>query len=160
MNGIFASIVGLLQQELDLHQELLELARQEQRDLVSGSVQDLAKVVQEQEERIYKIRSLESARLELVEMLARKHGLKPEELTLSRLASLADEETANRFSRLQRAMVQVLQELSVISKANALLAQQALGYTRTLLEILSKEEGAYDPQGKGTRRSILVDREA
>jgi len=141
MNDPFEAVVGLLDEEIELHRRLLELARAEQRALVRGDAEAVGRLVAEQERLSAEIRSLERARMQLLELLAEWEGRSVNDLTLGDLARLSPPEVARRFEHQRAVLAQLLQELADVNRANALLISSHLQYVRTVVSLLT---GAHD----------------
>ncbi|MCS7173168.1 MAG: flagellar protein FlgN [Armatimonadetes bacterium] len=141
MNDPFETVVGLLDEEIEAHRRLLDLARAEQRALVRGDAEAVGRLVAEQERVVAEIRALERARVQLLELVADREGRSVRELTLAELARLSRPEVARRFEHQRTVLAQLVRELADVNKANALLISSHLQYVRTVVSLLT---GAHD----------------
>lgn len=149
MQDAFESVVGLLQEEVEAHRHLLELAREEQRALVRGDVAELQRVVAAQEEVVGQVRGLERARMQLLELLAERVERPVERLSLRELVAACPPDVGQRLEEQREQLVGVLQELADVNKANALLVRAHLEYVQHLAALLGQA-------ADGT--SLVVDR--
>ncbi len=134
----FESVVGLLQEEAEAHRRLLELAREEQRALVRGDVAELQRVVAAQEEVVGHVRSLERARMQLLELVAERVGRPVEGLSLRELVAACPPDVGRRLNEQREQLVAVLRELADVNKANALLVRAHLEYVQHLASLLAR----------------------
>lgn len=161
MTDPFDGVIGLLDEELDLHRRLLELAKDEQRAIVRGAAGDLSAIVGRQEALIDKIRAVERARRELVQLVADREGCDPDDLPISRLIVRARPEVAARLERQREALSSVLQDLADLNKANALLLHDHIAYLRAMVDMVTRAAGGatYGGDGRdGLPSSLLLDR--
>lgn len=149
MQDAFESVVGLLQEEVEAHRRLLELAREEQRALVRGDIAELQRVVAAQEEVVGQVRGLERARMQLLELLAERVERPVEHLSLRELVAACPPDVGQRLEEQREQLVGVLQELADVNKANALLVRAHLEYVQHLAALLGQA-------ADGT--SLVVDR--
>lgn len=138
MTDPFESVVGLLQEETEAHERLLELAREEQRALVRGDVQALQRVVAEQERVVGQVRGLERARMQLLELVAERTGRPVQQLSLRELVAESSPDVGRRLEAQREKLVGVLQELADVNKANALLVAAHLQYVRDLVGLVTR----------------------
>lgn len=150
MTDPFESVVGLLQEEADLHRRLLELAREEQRALVRGDVDGLQRLVAEQERLVGQVRVLERARRQLLELVAERLRRPVDELTLRELVRLSPPDVGRRLAELREVLTRLLQELADVNKANALLVRSHLEHVQTVVSLLAGAAGG--------PTSLVVDR--
>ncbi len=137
MTNPFESVVGLLQEEADLHRRLLGLAREEQRALVRGDVEGLQKIVAEQERLVGQVRALEQARRQLLDLVAERVGRQVEELTLRELVYLSPPDVGRRLAEQREVLTGLLQQLADVNKANALLIRSHLEQIQTVISLLA-----------------------
>ncbi len=150
MTDPFESVVGLLQEEADLHGRLLELAREEQRALVRGDVAGLQRLVAEQEKLVGQVRVLEQARRQLLELVAQRAGCPVDRLTLQELVQLSPPDVGRRLAEQREILTQRLRELADVNKANALLIRSHLEHVQAVISLVTRAAG-----GGG---SLAVDR--
>jgi len=141
MTDPFESVVGLLQEEADLHRRLLELAREEQRALVRGDVDGLQRLLAEQERLVGHVRALERARRQLLELVAERLRRPVDELTLRELVRLSPPDVGQRLAEQREVLTRLLQELADVNKANALLVRSHLEHVQTVVSLLAGAAG-------------------
>ncbi len=141
MTDPFESVVGLLQEEAEAHRHLLDLAREEQRALVRGDVDGLRRTVSEQERVVSRVRDLERARRQLLELVAERVGRPVEALTLRELVPLSPPDVGRRLAEQRELLTQLLRELADVNKANALLIRSHLEHVQALVSVLAGAAG-------------------
>ncbi len=141
MTDPFESVVGLLQEEADLHGRLLELAREEQRALVRGDVVELQRLVAEQEKLVGQVRVLEQARRQLLELVAQRAGCPVDRLTLRELVQLSPPDVGRRLAEQREILTQRLRELADVNKANALLIRSHLEHVQAVISLVTRAAG-------------------
>lgn len=157
----FEGVVGLLDEELDLHRRLLALAREAQRAIVRGVASDLSEIVRRQEATVGEIRAVEQARQGLVQLVAEREGCDPGDLPLSRLIVKAEPGVAVRLERQREALLSVLQEMADVNSANALLLRDYITYLRTMVDMVTQAADRATYGGncrEGQAFSLLLDR--
>lgn len=147
---------GLLEHETKLYAELLDLARQKRDTLINGQLGDLERLLISEQEILKEIATIEEDRYALQCDIARAWGKNPTEMTVSRLAEMADPAIGSRLKENQKKLVRLIHELSTVNQCNSELIQQSLAYINFAMETLAAglDNGAATYSGAGTRRRI------
>lgn len=157
----FESVVGLLDEEIDLHRRLLGLVKEEQGAIMRGAAADLSDVVGRQEALVVEIRAIEQARRGLIRLVADREGCEPDALPLSELIVRAKPEVAVRLERQREVLSSVLRELADLNEANALLLRDHAAYLRAMVDLVARATAGVTHGKNGCDchpPSLLVDR--
>ncbi|MGE5587932.1 MAG: flagellar protein FlgN [Clostridia bacterium] len=125
-------ILGLLEEEVALHRDLLDLSRREQGFLVSFDTDALTATLRDVEAVVTKIRALMDARLALISEVARNMGMSSDlgrdGAACEEIMSSAGEECAERYRSIVHQLAPILEEHAVINSGNLALIGNILDY--------------------------------
>ncbi len=150
------NLVALLTEMLDLYKALLTISRQKREILIAGNAPKLETVTKQEETIILEIGKAEAKRTALVRDLADVYGVKPGELTMSKLKELADASTARQVENIGKDLEAVMAELTPLNETNTRLIEQALNYVNYSINILARNTTGptYVPQGQPPERNV------
>lgn len=138
---LFRDLYGLLSTQFKWYKVLLNLVKDEREAIVNDNVEELIIITEEQEDIISTIKSLEDERKSLI----RKFALQPninlsdDELTLKRIAELANMPYSSRFIKLRRRMKELLIEIRKINERNLQIVERSMDTFNTTIELLLSE---------------------
>ncbi len=151
----------VLEQQLGLYNQLLNLAKSKQPILVKGKIEDLDKVVKQEEVIIFQVGRLEEKRNAIQQALANHFALSAENMTAQELQKHIDQDGATRLRGIFEQLVKVISELEKINETNTGLIQNSLDFVNFYLNLLTSTDStpSYDEQDKnsGNRSSRLFD---
>jgi flagellar biosynthesis/type III secretory pathway chaperone len=148
-------LIEIINAEIRAFHRLLELLEQEQRAIVADDLEGIEASVAEQQEVAVEAHRLEERRLRVVEELAGRLDLEPDNLSLGRLVEVVGGAHGEELARMRERMLELNRQIRATSDNNAFLIRQSLRYTERCLDILTGQDAAPGVYGKfgRTRRS-------
>ncbi len=143
-------LVGLLNEEKALYQELASVSRRKKKLILSGEIGDLAPLVKTEEEMVDRLTAFEKERVSLSETLADQLGMPPEKFTLKLLAeNMREPERRDAILRLRENLFTMV---SVQARNNDIvkeLLRQKKEYADAMLSLLQTQSfgTTYDSRG-------------
>lgn len=138
MNDKWQQLTTLLTDTLHVYQALLDLSRRKHDILVAANAKELEVITGQEEKLILQAGKLEGLRQSVLRELAAALNMRVEDLTLTRLIELADDNTAPQLTKLQADFADLTGELAQANDLNARLLQQALTYINYNVNILTQ----------------------
>jgi len=133
------SLIGVLKEERDSYKNLLKIAQEEQKIIVSGTLNDLEVIVAAIEKLLVICGELERKRLGIFNVLVRDKNLEGIE-NLSDFSEHLDETSSKQIRKIQKEIFDTLKELGNISKSNAEILEKNLNYVDFLLKSITDEQ--------------------
>lgn len=128
MASLMEELLETLQEETEKYEELLEMFQRKTPVLISGKIDELQKITDEEQILVDNINSVDKKRNELVNDIGNVLNIKPEELTVSKLADLMKEqpEQQKRLLEIHSKLKKVLGNVQTINEQNKVLVNQML----------------------------------
>lgn len=147
MSEMLSRLLSLLEQEHEIYYDLLDSSDCKRKAIVERNVDELDRIVSEEEKMIESIIALEKLREELLAAKSAELGIAPEELTLDRCTT--DDELLQTSLEKQAALRETLAELDRNNQINARLIEVHLEYIDYLFEAATSttETTAYAADG-------------
>jgi len=142
MKAFLKKLIKLLEGEIGLYGSLLLVLQKEKRAIVDSSLEGLNRATKEKENLVLEIRILEEERSRIHQQLAERLQEAPHEITLTRLAGLADDPEASQLSTCQSSLSALMQSIQEINNANKTLVSHSLRLIRGSLNLLSHSRGS------------------
>lgn len=138
---LFRDLYGLLSTQFKWYNVLLNLVKDEREAIVNDNVEELIIITEEQEDIISTIKSLEDERKTLISKIALQPNinLSDDELSLKRIAELANMPYSSRFIKLRRRMKELLIEIRKINERNLQIVERSMDTFNTTIELLLSE---------------------
>ncbi|MEW6522472.1 MAG: flagellar export chaperone FlgN [Bacillota bacterium] len=153
MASPWAEVIGLLCDQLEVQETLLEMAKKKAELVVEGRIRDLELLLLTEETLLVRAGRLESARQDLHGRLALTTGEDVSGLTLKELATRAPADARVELNSLEVDLRRVTSELGRQAQVNLELLKQALTMVNYQLSLL-------DPSGTGQYLRPHFDRKA
>jgi flagellar biosynthesis/type III secretory pathway chaperone len=115
-----------LVKEFRVCSRLRDLTRDERATLVKNDVPALASIVERKEAALDELARLDDARRGAADRLALLLGVHDETLSIARLLSALEPETAEKFGRLREGILAMMDQIADLTHGNGLLAASAL----------------------------------
>lgn len=147
---LIGQLIETVEQLLHEHEDFLEVAERKKRALIDGDMKKLQEIVNEEIRFVRRVEKLEEERLKYGQRVAEAHGLKLEELTASKLASLvSDPERAAKINLLTGRFVKVMEELRAANDLNGRLIRQSLELVQRSVDLMASvpDAGTYTDKG-------------
>lgn len=133
---MLTDLSDLLRREFDIYRSLLSLLQKERRIVVDCSIEDLIQTNKEKENLVLKIRILEQSREAILEKLADRMGLLPDELTLSTLEQRLKEPFATQLRTLHSNLSAILQSIREVNEENRIFLQHSVDFVKGSLALI------------------------
>ena len=151
MEALIEELSDVIRQELWEYEQLLASLEQEQDMLVHHETDKLQEVTSGQHRLVEQAKTLERARLRVVERLSDLLGEDPSDLTLKRLIVRVGGAQGEQLRQMRDALVGAHERIRKANRNNALLIRQSMKYVDRTLHILSGDDlpaGVYAGSGK------------
>ena len=159
-------LYNILSDEYELYQKLKNTASEKNDAIIENDIDDLAKVVEKEDELLAEIEEYEEKRTNIITKLADRFDLK-EDFQYSNLINNFPEEWQDKFSELRSKLLEVIDEIHEKNEENTMLLDEAIKLNNFSLNMLSKavspENGTYDKKQtnkKGKQSYNIIDRKA
>ena len=128
MASLMEELMEPLQTETGQYEELLEMFKRKTPVLVSGKIEELQKITDEEQKLVDNINSVDKKRNELVNDIGNVLNVNPEELTIQKLADLMKEqpEQNRKLLEIHDKLKRVLENVHTINEQNKALVNQML----------------------------------
>jgi flagellar biosynthesis/type III secretory pathway chaperone len=136
VDKVVSELIALLNQEIELHKELLSLVQRDRGLLIDLSVEEIFENNKRKETCTLKIKMLEESRALLVEQLSQHFAIPPQELTLSKIISLIDEPHCSLLASTFSTLSALLKSIQEINQGSALIIKDSLYYFTRALDFL------------------------
>ncbi len=154
----------LFKKEYKAYQKLKEKAELKKKAIIDNNIDELALVLNEEQELITEIENLENMRQDLLVDLADNNSIEDKTLSFKNLVALLPEEEKKELRELRNGFLQLLEDLQQINETNRELIQDSLQVNNFSLELLKKASGkdnTYTRDGQGKDDSEhFIDRRA
>ncbi len=126
--GLIKELTDILNKENDIYDTFLKLSNNKTDLIVGGNVSELENIVRIEQSLIIKIAKLEDQREKIVESLSSVLGKKPEEITISELASCLGQKEAIELKACQDKILKSINGLKTNNELNSKLIKNSLEY--------------------------------
>ncbi|GFN32660.1 flagellar protein FlgN [Paenibacillus xylaniclasticus] len=151
-----ANIIGLLEQMVEAHEELLETANSKKQAIIAGELNELTKFMMAENRLVKRIAQLENERgMESTRFMAAKGVYSRVPVTQKQLMSVVfDVEDRLKLQQLHEQLGQVVNELSRVNETNQMLLKQSIEFVQFSLDvILMPEDESYTYKNPATEPS-------
>lgn len=128
MASLMEELVATLQNEMTVYETLLPIAQQKTQAIIDNDLIGVQKLTEQEQDAVGKISALEHKRSQTIANVAVVLNKSAEELTLSKLISLLDQqpEQQKELNKLHKELSSVLEQLTEINGHNKNLIEQSL----------------------------------
>ena len=132
----------IIQEQLQLHEQLLSLSTEKKTILIEGSLERLEKLIKNEHRLIQEVQYLERDRFAMVKQLAEVLKISPDRVTISFLIDVVQSsEEKQLMAELKDNFQRVIEELTRINEINSNLLKQSLEYIQTTMEAITEDPG-------------------
>ncbi|PWB70670.1 hypothetical protein C3F09_08820 [candidate division GN15 bacterium] len=161
---MIAKLIDIISKEAALFESFLELLERQKQMLVTNNVSGLNEITALQQEKLSESRALSRRREQLISRIRQDHTLDGD-VTLARLAALADENQATRLMQLRSVILSLNEKINDARNTNAMLLNQSREFvarTMALLARMNSPEANYSGSGRSERATgtVMLDRRA
>jgi flagellar biosynthesis/type III secretory pathway chaperone len=136
VNGLLSELVAILDQEIELHKELLSLVHRDRELIIELCPEEIFENNKKKETVVLKIKMLEESRLLLLDRLSPHYGVSSPKLTLSKVASLAEEPYRSRLDACRSTLLALIKSIRDVNQSNSLIVKDSLHYFECSLDFL------------------------
>ena len=161
-DALITELVEVINEEVRAFHKLLTSLREEQQVIVEDDLEGIEQLVVEQQQLAVYAHQLEARRIQLVDELAIRLDLEPDNVSLGRLVEVLEGPHGEELARMREQLLELNARLRPTSEHHAFLIRQSLRYTERCLDIITGQEvkrGVYGQFGKNRRgsgeRSVL-----
>jgi len=161
---MIAKLIDIISKEAALFESFLELLERQKQMLVTNNVDGLNELTALQQEKLSESRALSRRREQLLNRIKQDHTLDGD-VTMARLAALADEDQAARLMQLRSVILSLNEKINDARNTNAMLLNQSREFvakTMSLLARMNSPEPNYTGSGRTDRTTsaVVLDRRA
>ena len=153
MNSLLEELIGVFEDQADLHQSLISVLRDEKAAIVGSKLFGLNKANKEKETLILKIKKLEDKRSDLVSTLANSLDDESHDLTLEKLCKITNEPYSSRLNSCRENIMLSISKVKELNDGNKILLTNSIEFIRGSLTFFnnlmtSRYNAVYYPSGK------------
>lgn len=159
---LLIELIAVINEEVRTFHRLLTSLQEEQRVIVEDDLEGIEDIVADQQQLAVYAHQIEARRIQLVDELALRLDLEPDNVSLSRLVEVLEGPHSEELANMRGQLLELNRQIRSTSENNAFLIRQSLRYTERCLDILTGqqvERGVYGQFGKARRsvgeRSVL-----
>jgi len=159
--GLVRQLTEVLNQENEVYDTLSKISNNKTNIIVGGKVSELESIVKLEQSLVIKISKLEDEREKIVEKLCNLLGKKPEEVTISGLASQLGQHESAKLLACQEKMVKNIKDLKNVNDLNSKLIKNSLEYIdfsinmMTSIDTVTNSYGSSGHAGATKKRNLF-----
>lgn len=142
MDTLLSELITALNKEIELHKQLVLLLQNDRHFLIDLSTEEIFENIKKKETCILKIKMLEESRSSLVDKLSQHWGIPFQELTLSKIVSLAEEPYRSSLATHRSTLTTLIKTIKEISQVNHFIINDSLYYFQRSLNFLNSASAA------------------
>lgn len=165
MESLTNKLMDVVSREVKQFELFLKLLTDQQEYLVANDMDNLSRVVKEQEQAILVAKELERNRMRIIAELSERVNDDPNNMTLSRIARNLAQPHALRLESMQKALLDLHSKIGRVKSKNEFLIKKSMEYIEGTVRMLAstgREVPTYG-DGKAAKQqspSVMVNRTA
>jgi len=128
MNEMFLELINIIDKEKDEYKTLLKLSIEKKEVLVSVSIKRLDEIIQQEQKTLLNIAELENIKYKYIDIICKEENLKPEEVNISKIAELSDENTRVKLTEITAEFKDIIDQVNHYNSINTNLIESHLDY--------------------------------
>ena len=140
MRQTLTDLCALLQEQKAVLENMLELSKEERQIIINGESDKLENVIRLELRELNKLGAVEKKRRELHKVIAADFSVAEDELTVSKIAEMAQPDERDAIRKLQKEIMPLIEEHSLLNKENRKLIETHIEYSETMLELMTESE--------------------
>ncbi|MEZ5359438.1 MAG: flagellar protein FlgN [Candidatus Zixiibacteriota bacterium] len=151
-------LITVIGEEAVLFEQFLAMLERQQYALIHNHVDDIQTVTSELQKIVLQSQKLETARADIVEEI-RQHGGTQDDLTVSRICDMADENRSLQLKSLRETVLNLYSRIEETRMRNGLLIQQSMEQIRNTMEMIGRipsQKSNYHGKGAVSREYAPV----
>jgi hypothetical protein len=158
-------LTDIVSREVKQFELFLKLLTEQQNYLVANDLDNLNRVVKEQEETILVTRELERNRIKVIAEISEIINDDPNNMTLSRITRNLAQPQARKLEKMQKALTDLHAKINRVKSKNEFLIKKSMEYIEGTVRLLASSGTEMPTYGDGNAKeqkspSIAVDRTA
>ena len=142
MRNSLEGLCSLLTEQKEVLGNMLALAKEEQKIIISGESDKLESVIRLELKELNKLGAIEKERLELHKYIAAELQLQDDDITVTKIAEKAEPDERDAIKKLQTELMALIEEHTAVNAENRELIKSHIEYSETMLELMV---GSEDP---------------
>ena len=134
MAGLIEELMNILERENEEYQKLLEISKVKTGVIIKNDIQELSKIIEEEQAVVGRITPLDKKRVECTNDIATVINRKPETLTITRLMELME---GKRLAELHDKLHDTMTQMTKVNEMNKGLLQEALDLVNFDINLLN-----------------------
>ena len=136
LNGLLNELAGLLEQETELYQALLEAIGNEKQAVIAANLEKLNETTKAKENLLLKLRILDEQRSHLLRKLADLLGQPADDLTLKNLSQMVAAPHATRLKRCRTKLLSLIGKIQTANSQNRALFSHSIELVKGSMNLL------------------------
>jgi predicted transcriptional regulator len=158
-------LTDIVSREVKQFELFLKLLIDQQNYLVANDLENLNRVIKEQEQAILITRELEKNRMRIIAELSEQIDDDPNNMTLSRVTKSLAQPQALKLEKMQRALTDLHAKISKVKSKNEFLIKKSMEYIEGTVRLLASSNNEAPTYGDGNSKeqkspSVAVNRTA
>lgn len=139
MAGLIEELMNILEKENEEYQTLLEISKVKTGVIIKNDIQELSKIIEEEQAVVGRITPLDKKRVEYTKDIATVINRKPETLTITRLMELMEGQpkVKKRLAELHDKLHDTMTQMAKVNEMNKGLLQEALDLVNFDINLLN-----------------------
>jgi len=154
MRQTLADLCTLLQEQKVVLGNMLKLAKEERQIIIDGESDKLEGVIRLELKELNKLGAIEKKRLALHKVIAVELGLPDDDITVTKIAEMAQPDERSTLKKLQAELMPIIEEHTAVNAENRELIKSHIEYSESMLELMIGSEdplnNMYGDDGKST----------
>ncbi len=142
MDALLPELITILNKEIELHKQLLSLLQKDKHYLIDLSTEKIFENIKKKETCTLKIKMLEETRSSLIDRLSRHCAIPSQEITLSKIVSLAKEPYRSDLAASRSTLTALIKSIKEINQVNHFIVKDSLYYFERSLDFLNNASAA------------------
>jgi len=137
MEQLLSQLEEIMENEVNLYSQILSIGKQKTDIIIKGKVNQLAELVEQEQNIVAKLTKLELSRENVSSLIHKGLQLPNKEITLSELFSHIDNNHAVTLKAKQEKLLNILKEVKTVNDENGKLINNSLEYIEFSINVLS-----------------------
>lgn len=165
MESLTNKLTDIVSREVKQFELFLKLLTDQQDFLVANDLENLNRVIKEQEEAIVVTRELERNRMRVIAEISERIDDDPNNMTLSRVTKSLAQPQALKLEKMQKALTGLYAKINKVKSKNEFLIKKSMEYIEGTVRLLASSSEETPTYGDGNSKkpkspSIAVNRTA
>jgi flagellar biosynthesis/type III secretory pathway chaperone len=137
LESLLNKLTDIVSREVVQFELFLKLLTEQQDYLVGNDVENINRVVKEQEQAILTLKDLEASRIRVVQEISRRTDSDPASMTLSKIAKKFAVPQAEKLARMQQKLLDLHEKVSDTKSRNEFLIKKSMEYIDGTVKMLA-----------------------